>query len=112
MNNRSTFLQKHAEIPIDKIVSVVVPFFEGISDFIISLFLHLKWHFHWPTLYDFAEVIPLVKFKVLEIDKSFERGCNFLLIMDEIEQILAQIVQITGISLSTWPQEYFIIAFP
>ena len=101
MNNRSKILQKHVEIPIDKIVPEIVPFFESIPDFIISLFLHLKRHFHRPTLNDFAEVIPLVKFEVLEVDKSFERGYNFLLIMDEIEQILSQIVQITGISLST-----------
>jgi hypothetical protein len=61
-------------------------------------------------LYDFAEFVPLFELEQFEVDELLEWGGDVLLGVDEVEQILSQIVQIASIPLSSWRQEYLIMA--
>ena len=79
--------EKHVVVPVDEVVAVVVPFFEEISKFGISHFLHIQWYFTRPRLHDFTEVVPVFELEEFEVDKLFEGSGYIFLVMDKVQQV-------------------------
>lgn len=104
--------EKHVVVPVDEVVAVVVPFFEEISKFGISHFLHIQWYFTRPRLHDFTEIVPVFELEEFEVDKFFEGSGYIFLVVDEVEQVESKLVEVACISLSEWGRRYFTMALP